>query len=258
MVRAMASLHRRFAASTRGVAAIEFAMILPVLLLLFLASVDTGRAIGVYMKVRAATYALDSITDQYTSIQSTDITSIVGATSVVLAPYSSSPEVVTVSQIAVNSASNATVSWSYSLNGTALTQGAAVTLPSSLSTCSTYPCFLVYGQVSYTYTPLFAYLYNTSFNLSDSLYVPPRSSQCILYAPQSVTTCASTSSSSGSGSSGSGSSGSGSSGSGSSGSGSSGSGSSGSGSSGSGSSGSGSGGSGGGTNWFCIIFGWGC
>jgi Flp pilus assembly protein TadG len=191
MMRAMANLHRRFATSTRGVAAIEFAMILPVLLLLFLASVDTGRAIAIYMKVRSATYTLDAITNQYTTIQSTDITSIVGATSAVLAPYSSSPAVVTVSQISVNSSSNATVSWSYSLNGTALTQGATVTVPSTLATCSTYPCYLVYGQVSYTYSPLFAYLFKTSFDLSDNLYVTPRSSRCILYTPESVTSCGS-------------------------------------------------------------------
>jgi Flp pilus assembly protein TadG len=240
----MACRHRRFLAATRGIAAVEFALILPVLVLLFLASVDAGRAIALYMKVRAATYTLDAITNQYTTIESTDITSIVGATSLVLAPYSTTPAVITVSQISVNSASNATVSWSYSQNGTALTQGVTVTVPSGLSTCSSYPCYLIYGQVSYSYSPLFGYFTPSAINLSDSLYVTPRNSECVLYSPESVSSCASSSGSSGSGSSGSGSSGSGSSGSGSSGSGSSGSGSSGSGS------GSGGGGGGGGGGFF--------
>jgi Flp pilus assembly protein TadG len=180
---------RRFIASTRGVAAVEFAMILPVLAVMFLASFDAGRAIAVYMKVRSATYALDAITNQYTTIQSTDMTSIVGATSVILAPYSSSPVAVTISQISVNSASNATVSWSYTLNGTALTKGATVTVPTALSTCGTYPCFLVFGQVSYTYTPMFGYFGSGGIRLSDNLYVTPRSSQCIKYPPASVTSC---------------------------------------------------------------------
>jgi Flp pilus assembly protein TadG len=265
MSRVAARKFRRFIAARRGIAAVEFALVLPVLVLLFLGSVDAGRAISLYMKVRAATYTLDAITNQYTTIQSTDMTSIVGATAVVLSPYSSSPTVVTISQISVNSSSNATVSWSYSLNGTALTQGATVTVPSGFSTCNSYPCFLIYGQVSYTYTPLFGYFTPSVLNLSDSLYVTPRSSECIFYLPGNVTSCATSSSSSGSsgsGSSGSGSSGSGSSGSGSSGSGSSGSGSSGSGSSGSGSSGSGSSGSGGSGSgsggWLCILFGWDC
>ena len=174
-------LYRRFAASTRGVAAIEFAMVLPVLAGLFLTTFDGGRALAVYMKVRAATYALDAIANQYTvtdPIQATDMTNIVGATSAVLAPYSGSPLVVTLSQIAVNSSSNATVAWSYSLNGTALTPGNAppTPLPTNLTTCGTYPCYLIYAQVSYTFTPMFGFFTSGSINLSDALYTTPRSS----------------------------------------------------------------------------------
>ncbi len=185
-----ASLYRRFAASTRGVAAIEFAMILPVLMLLFLASFDGGRAIAIYMKVRSATYTLDAITNQYTTIHDTDIQSILGATSAVLAPYSSSPVVVVISQVKISAAGQTTATvcspgcWSNTITGTTVTysglaSGSSVTLPTGLSgsstTCSTYPCYLVYGQVSYTYTPMFGYFGNGGITLSDSLFVTPRS-----------------------------------------------------------------------------------
>jgi Flp pilus assembly protein TadG len=181
-----ASIYRRFITSTRGVAAIEFAMILPVLLILFLASFDGGRAIAVDMKVRSATYALAAITNQYTTIQSTDMTSIVGATSVVLAPYSSAPVVVKISQLTISASGKATVSWSYSLNGTARALGSTVTIPSALATPNSY---LIFGEVSYTYTPLFGYFGSGGIALSDNLYVTPRSSNCINYPPQSVTSC---------------------------------------------------------------------
>jgi Flp pilus assembly protein TadG len=188
-MRRLKRIYRRFRASTRGVAAIEFAAIMPVLLILFLASFDGGRAIAVYMKVRSATYTLDAIANQYTTIQSTDMTTIVGATSVVLAPYSSSPVVVTISQIAVNSATNAKVAWSYSLNGTARTQNATITVPSNLYTCGTYPCYLIFGEVSYTYTPMFGYFGNGGITFSDNLYMTPRSSTCVVYTPQTGTSC---------------------------------------------------------------------
>jgi Flp pilus assembly protein TadG len=67
---------RRFAAADRGVAAIEFAIILPVLLIMLLATFDAGRAIAIYMKVRSATYTLAAITNQYSMsapIQSADM-----------------------------------------------------------------------------------------------------------------------------------------------------------------------------------------
>jgi Flp pilus assembly protein TadG len=187
IVRRTAGLQQRFLASTRGVAAIEFAIILPILVTLFLASVDAARAIAIYTKVRAATYALGAITNQYATIQSTDMLAIVGATSVVLAPYSSSPVVVVISQIKVTSATKAQVNWSATLNGTALTQTSSVTVPTNFASCSSYPCYLIYGQVSYTYTPLFTSFAKSAFTLSDSLYVTPRSTECILYPPQNIT-----------------------------------------------------------------------
>ena len=187
IVRRTGILRRRFLASTRGVAAVEFAIILPILVTLFLASVDAARAIAIYSKVRAATYTLDAITNQYATIQSTDMSAILGATSVVLAPYSSSPVVVVLSQIKVNSATSANVNWSATLNGTALKQNASASVPANFASCPSYPCYLIYGQVSYTYTPLFMYFTQNAITLSDSLYVTPRSTLCILYPPQSIT-----------------------------------------------------------------------
>ena len=195
----LVSACRRFTASTRGVAAIEFAMILPVLLILLLTAFDVGNAIAVYMKVRSATFTLAAITNQYSinsPIQSADMTAITGATSAILAPYSSSPVVVVVSQVWIKAGGNATatVDWSATLNGTAHSIGSSVTLPaaiaSSTNTCNLYTpsgCYLILAQVSYTYTPLFG-AFGTVINLSDTEWVTPRSSICIPYVPQ-TTTC---------------------------------------------------------------------
>jgi Flp pilus assembly protein TadG len=194
---APANVYRRFAASIHGVAAVEFALVLPVLLLLFLGSFDAGNAIAIYMKVRSATFALGAITNQYNNsndpIQAADIQAITGATSKVLAPYPSAPVVVTISQIKATSNTSATVSWSYSLNGTAYAAGSPWTkLPSRLvstNSCNSYPCYLIFAEVNYTYTPSFGFFVTGPIALSDNLYVTPRSSVCVAYVPQTGTTC---------------------------------------------------------------------
>jgi Flp pilus assembly protein TadG len=190
MMRRLVKIHRRFIASTRGVAAIEFAMIAPVLAVLFLASFDGGRAIAIYMKMRSATYALAAISNQYLTIQSSDMTSIVAATSAVFAPYPTTPSnpVVTISQIAINNSGVATVSWSYSQGGTAHTQGATISVPTALQTNNTY---LIFAEVSYTFTPLFGYFTAAPIIFSDNLYVTPRVSNCVNYPPENVTSCTS-------------------------------------------------------------------
>jgi Flp pilus assembly protein TadG len=178
--------YRRFLASTRGVAAVEFAFLFPMLLVLLLASIDAGRAIAINMKVRAASYALDAMANQYLFIYDGDMQQILGATSAVLSPYSSAPLIATLSQIKVSSGGAATVVWSDTLNGTARTQGATVTIPASLATttapnntCKTYPCYLLLAEVSYSYTPMFGHFITGPINFSDKIFLTPRSITCI-------------------------------------------------------------------------------
>ncbi|MGA2892592.1 MAG: TadE/TadG family type IV pilus assembly protein [Xanthobacteraceae bacterium] len=179
-------LYRRFAAARRGMAAIEFAMILPILMVLFLGTFDGGRAIAIYMKVRSATYALDAITNQYTTISSTVMSSILCAITQMMAPYSSTPAVITISQITISGSGVPTVSWSASQGGTARTVGSSITIPTALKVDNSY---LIFAEVSYTFTPMYGYFSAGAINFSDNLYVTPRSSTCIVYTPQTGTTC---------------------------------------------------------------------
>ena len=112
-------------------------MVMPVLLLLFLGSFDAGNAIVVYMKVRAATYSLGAITNQYgignAAISTSTMSTITAATSAILSPYSNTPTVIVISQIKATAAASATVSWSSTVGGTALTQGASYSLPTNFA-----------------------------------------------------------------------------------------------------------------------------
>lgn len=183
-------IFRRFARSTQGIAAIEFAFILPSLLVMFLSTFDAANGIAVYMKVRSASYVLAAITNQYgiggtyPPIAPADMTNITGAASKVLAPYTGTP-VVILSQIKSTSNTNATVSWSYSLNGTALTTGGTYSsLPANfaMNSCgNTYPCYTIVATVSYSYTPMFGSFMTGPITLSDTVLATPRVSTCVIY-----------------------------------------------------------------------------
>jgi Flp pilus assembly protein TadG len=193
---------RRFAASARGVAAIEFALVFPMLLVMLLASIDAGRAVAIYMKVRATAYALDSMTNQYTNIDKATLQNIEGAASAVLAPYSSTPSGLRISQIEITTTGGATgapiVAWSEAVNMTAYTYntGNNLTLPGTLSSteapnnaCPTSfytsgnvnrsGCYVLLAEVQYTYTPMFTKFITGPITLYDSLWVVPRNSLCV-------------------------------------------------------------------------------
>lgn len=189
MKRAVTRIAHRFAGSTRGIAAVEFGLIMPVLVVMFLSSFDAANAIAVYMKVRSAAYVLGAVTNTYgiganDQISSTAMPGIAQAAGKVLAPYTGTP-IVTLSQIKATSNTNAIVSWSYSLNGTALIQGNTYSsLPANFAknTCgNTYPCYVIVASVSYTYTPIFGSFITGPMTFSDTSLVTPRVSTCIQY-----------------------------------------------------------------------------
>jgi hypothetical protein len=75
----------------------------------------------------------------------------------------------TVSCISIDANKNATVKWSVTRNGSALS--GSVTLPSALQVASTQ---FVYAQVSYGYKPTIGYTITGTLTLSEQMYMMPR------------------------------------------------------------------------------------
>ena len=91
-----AKIFRRFTASTRGIAAVEFALVMPMLLVMFLSTFDAANAVAVYMKVRSASYVLGAVTNTYGTgstdqISTTAMPGIAQAAGKVMAPYTGTP-----------------------------------------------------------------------------------------------------------------------------------------------------------------------
>jgi Flp pilus assembly protein TadG len=184
MKRRLIRSYRRFAAAQQGIAAVEFALIMPVMVVMLLATYDGGRAISAYMKMRAATYALAEMTNQYATIASADMTNIMGAGAAVMAPFSTAPAI-KISQITTNGSGVSKYGWSAALNATAHTIPSSASPPSGTVVNGGY---LILAEVTYTYTPLFGFFgSSSSITFSDNLYVTPRGVTCVIYTPQSAT-----------------------------------------------------------------------
>src|SRR5581483_5569481 len=102
---------RAFARSHEGMAAIEFAFILPVLLIMLIGAAEIGEAVSIYRKVSITTRTVTDLATQYSTIYNADMTTILGASAAVVAPYPSGPLIVTVSQISIDASGNGHVSW---------------------------------------------------------------------------------------------------------------------------------------------------
>jgi Flp pilus assembly protein TadG len=166
----------RFAQDRRGVSAVEFAMLLPLMITLYLGSVEVSQGVGIDRKVTLASRTVADLSSQVSTIASADMTNILDATTSVIAPYNASQLRVTVSAVTIDANQVATIKWSCARNATAHGVGTTVTVPTALKIANTT---LVWGEVSYSYTPTIGYVITGTLNLADQIYMRPRLSDSV-------------------------------------------------------------------------------
>jgi Flp pilus assembly protein TadG len=175
----LCSLDRRIrglARDQRGVSAVEFAMLLPLMLSLYLGAVELSQGIAADRKVTLTARTVADLVSQVSSINNTDMTNSLNAASAVMAPYPSGNLKVTVSSVKIDANNKATIAWSDTLNGTARAVGSTVTLPSALLVANTY---LIWSEVQYTYKPTIGYVVSGTLTLKDQIYMRPRLSDSV-------------------------------------------------------------------------------
>jgi Flp pilus assembly protein TadG len=168
----------QFCQDERGAAsAVEFAMILPLLLTFWLGGVEVSQAVSVDRKVTLAARAVADLAAQATSLSTTDMNDILNASSSVVAPWSTTNLKVIVSQVKIDAQGNATVQWSDAKNTTARPVNQSVTVPTALKINNTW---LIWGEAQYDYKPAIGYVITGTLPLKEQIYMRPRLSDCVI------------------------------------------------------------------------------
>jgi Flp pilus assembly protein TadG len=167
---------RRLLRDQRGVSAVEFAMLLPLMMTLYLGGVEVSQAVAVDRKVTLVARTLGDLVAQATNVTSSDVTNILAASAAIVVPYNDSKLKITVSSVKIDAAGVAKVVWSDTKNGTVRAIGSTVTLDAALKTPNTS---LIWAEAEYSYTPVIGYVITGTMNLKDQIYMRPRLSDCV-------------------------------------------------------------------------------
>lgn len=175
----------------RGVAAVEFALIFPIMLVVFFGTVEICAAVAIDRKVTLIARTISDLTSQQlTSVTSSGLTGVFTYGLLIITPYPSSPLKGQVSEIYVDSNGKATIQWSQgaTMNGTVTLVSStrnpgddvSTVVPAALLVKQTY---LIFSEVSYQYLPIGGgyVMAKTGINLNDVSYTRPRQSSCITY-----------------------------------------------------------------------------
>lgn len=165
-------LWRRFSRDREGVAVVEFAMTLPVMLVAYIGMVEVAQLVMVNRKVAQLTFALSDLTARAQSLAPADVESIFDAGQSILMPYAPGNASMTISNVVIDDSGVARVCWSNQRNGTALARGSTVTVPDSVRIANSS---IIMSRANYRYTPAIGYVLTGVLTLGDTpIYARPR------------------------------------------------------------------------------------
>jgi Flp pilus assembly protein TadG len=167
-------------------AATEFAMIVPLMLVMLFGTIDVSSGVAVKRKVTLVARTLSDLTSQSQAVKDADLTNFFAASYGIMWPYPSAPVRATISEVYIDPAtSTARVQWS---KGAApRSAGSTVGIPSGLigrdSSGNILPNqYLILVEVSYLYQPIVGYVMSKAgVTLSDNAYTRPRQLSCVHY-----------------------------------------------------------------------------
>nr|WP_249145638.1 TadE/TadG family type IV pilus assembly protein [Bradyrhizobium diazoefficiens] len=181
-----------FLADTRALAATEFAVIVPLMLVMFFGTVEFSSAVAIDRKVTLIARTLSDLTSQSAgTLTDANLQNTFTASISIMTPYDATLVKGTISQIYIDANKIATVQWSKAATiSSGATQATLATstrsagdrvtsiIPAGLLNASSY---LIFSEVDYRYTPTVGYVLKSSLPLHDISYTRPRQVSCIIY-----------------------------------------------------------------------------
>jgi Flp pilus assembly protein TadG len=172
LARRTASLGR----DRRGVSAVEFALVLPLMITLYIGTVEVAKGIAIYRKVTQAARTVADLATQFRIIKNVDRDNILAAGPAVLYPTSDTPLRITLSAVDIDVSGVAKIGWTVSYHDGTLPKrsvGDVVNLPADVLKVPNSQ--LIWAEVSYSYNPEIAdWIIKGTIDLKDNFFMRPR------------------------------------------------------------------------------------
>jgi Flp pilus assembly protein TadG len=158
---------RRFARATGGLAALEFAIVLPMMVFLLFGSIELIDMVIANRRVQNVAASVADVISRDTSVSDDEITGLWRATEVLMYPESVTTLRTRVSSISIIDTSTARVVWSEGHGLTARVANTTVDLPDQMMIPGTS---IIYAETEYDYVPVIGILQDDNIRMIHDAY----------------------------------------------------------------------------------------
>jgi len=173
----MPRIFRSFSRDRRGASAVEFAIVAPLMLALYVGVVEISEGVAADRKVTLTSGTLANVTAQAQTLTTTSINNILDASIAIMSPYTGTISA-KISCLKIDAGGVAKVAWGAANTGTSPhSVGDVITIPADLAVPNSS---VVFSEVSYLYIPVTGYVPGWShisaegITLSDRMIMTPR------------------------------------------------------------------------------------
>ncbi|MEM8743096.1 MAG: TadE/TadG family type IV pilus assembly protein [Pseudomonadota bacterium] len=164
-----------FKRDRRGVSAVEFAFILPTIMIpLYFGAVEVSEALTVDRRITSIASTVADLTAQAEEVDSGQVNQIFDAARSIMVPYDNTGITIVLTSVVADEDNNTTVDWSCGHGGgTTHAEGSAFTLPPNLTQPFTS---VIVAEVNYTHNSFLAKVLDSPISMKDTFYLRPRRS----------------------------------------------------------------------------------
>lgn len=176
----MLSWLRRALKAKDGLAAVEFAMLAPVMIAFFFGSIELTDALSCKQKVTGMASTAADLVAQETQVSNSDISNVFSAINSIVYPYPTTGLKIVITSLIDNGSGGGKVVWSDAQNASARTVNSTVSVPTGVITSGGS---VILTEVTYPYVSTVAKYLTGTTNITSTFYARPRRSTTISRVP---------------------------------------------------------------------------
>jgi Flp pilus assembly protein TadG len=183
---------RRLSAEEHGIAAVEFSLILPILIVLWIAGVEVTGALSVDRRVNNFASSMGDLIARMKSVSYAQVNDIFDLSEAAMFPYPDTGMGMRITAIDIDDDGDAKVAWSRSRGGlTAYSKDAVVnsSVPDALRGEDNAGAQIIMSEATYSYTPAVGYVITGSLGLDDRMFFVPRITEQVKICPTDADSC---------------------------------------------------------------------
>ncbi|MHA7857582.1 MAG: TadE/TadG family type IV pilus assembly protein [Henriciella sp.] len=164
------SRKRSLAKSEDGISAVEFALIAPLMAIIYFGCIELSIMMTLDRKVTGATAALGDLTSRASSVNNDELADIIEASRMVMQPNDMTGARIRITSLYEDDG-DAKVAWSDGCNLSAYSVDQQITIPANLIP---EDGTLIMAEIEYDYNSNIGYFFSSAKELSDTFYLRPR------------------------------------------------------------------------------------